>query len=182
MDNCPFSGKPCGDPKVTHITEVDKGDVRDLHFCKSCTERYKDGESPPIPVTVNSGALSLLTQFIGLLSKKKKKDQPEPPERCCPSCKSSLKDITATGQLGCGECYTYFGEEMNRVLEKIHKNTVHDGKRTSHKLAKEELLASLQAKMSIAIKLENYEVASVLRDQIKELSAPEPIPPSSVGQ
>jgi protein arginine kinase activator len=125
--------------------------VRDLHFCSECTERYKNGENPPIPVQVNSGALNLLTQFIGLLTKKKAKQNPiELPERQCPSCRSTLKDISTTGQLGCAECYAYFGEDMKRVLEKIHRNIEHVGKRPKPpEPSKEERLADLQAKMSL---------------------------------
>ncbi len=49
--------------------------------------------------------------------------------KVCPQCGQSLADFKATGLLGCGTCYEVFRGEVESVLERVQRNTIHTGHR-----------------------------------------------------
>jgi protein arginine kinase activator len=108
--------------------------------------------------------------------------------RKCPECDLSLHEIIKTGRMGCSRCYTEFGREFEGTLYMLHgmpnspeilahagkiptktpKRKTQEGPKPQEP-TKEMSLVKLQYKMAKAIKLEDYELAAQLRDEINKL-------------
>ena len=93
-------------------------------------------------------------------------------ERQCPSCGMPLEDVLKTGQIGCNVCYETFSEPLESLIRGVHTAMRHRGKMPRIDSARDRKRAELQSKRALlrsALKMENYEEAAVLRDQIKAL-------------
>lgn len=145
MDTCPLTGDSCPHRKLARITELADGAVREFFLCQPCADRYM-GE----PELLNLGVLN------------------KPKAGRCPTCGHTLRNIADTGRMGCGECYSHFGTVMEKVLQNVQGNNEHAGKRTTDK-ALDEQIEALKLKMARAVEIENYEIAGVLKEKIKEL-------------
>ena len=74
--------------------------------------------------------------------------------------------------MGCGECYSVFGNRLERPLKQIHGTCEHVGKipsRMGGTLKKERQLAGLESELNAAVLKQEFEKAAELRDKIKEL-------------
>jgi len=81
-----------------------------------------------------------------------------------------FKDL---GRVGCSACYSSFAEHLQPLLKKIHGAVRHIGKR-SYELKDDlgflkEKLEELKLDLDRVIKLEEFETAAIVRDEIKEL-------------
>lgn len=99
-------------------------------------------------------------------------------QRRCPGCGSTFEQIAEKGKLGCAQCYDFFGEDVARMVGKIHGNLTHQGKipHSAHLAPRQDRsaeLAALQEEMQAAVESQNFERAVVLRDQIRALEQPE---------
>jgi protein arginine kinase activator len=212
MDICPFTKQPCGQQKVMHVTELKDGVFTELHMCQQCAGQYMNEphlppQEPdkPTPPSVG-GLLGLLAlMFLGSAAAKKREaarqNQPQPQPKC-PGCGSTPDDIIKTGRFGCAQCYEYYKNPIQNLLVRYQGGAIkHVGKRPKGfdeaqekrrleqeaALDVEDQIKSLEAKMTNAVKVENYEVAGVLKKKIEELRKrltcePSPTPPSSLDQ
>ena len=101
---------------------------------------------------------------------------PKAAEERCKSCGASFRDISATGKVGCPDCYTQFYSRLLPSLQRIHGKSRHVGKVPSTASADAKLehkLESLKKQLSDAVGAEEYEKAAQLRDRIKELETGE---------
>lgn len=90
----------------------------------------------------------------------------------CPLCGHTYSDFRKSGKLGCAKCYETFKSPLLTTLKQIHQNPVHTGKipkSFNSKIQKKRELESLKAKLSEAVKSEDYELAARLHREIKEL-------------
>lgn len=102
----------------------------------------------------------------------------------CPVCNSSFSEISASGKVGCGNCYKIFAKELMPTVAKLHSLPIHKGKSPNKsvekvpvsepkpkakRLTKEEKIAKLKSEQEEMIKCENFEKAAELRDKIKKL-------------
>jgi protein arginine kinase activator len=119
----------------------------------------------------------------------------------CPNCGITLQEIADSKRLGCPACYDHFSAELEAVLRSVQGGMQHVGK-VPKQWAKEnakrleekekeadihERIRLLKSKQAKAIKVENYEVAGILKIKIEELEkelndSVEPTPPSSEDQ
>lgn len=104
---------------------------------------------------------------------------------CCNTCETSLDEIKMGQPLGCSDCYAVFGDflvgellNLNAVPPALKKalatkrvQAIHIGKSPDQKLefTLSERLKSFQDALTEALKVENYEQAAWIRDQIKAL-------------
>ena len=90
----------------------------------------------------------------------------------CTQCGAPLRDILKTGNIGCPACYTQFAEEIEPILISRHPALRHRGK-TPHeqddRTRLREELRKRRAMLRSALKMESYEEAAVLRDEIQQL-------------
>ena len=146
---------------VTHITEVLNGIKSEIYLCKYCSK--KNGSD-----VFDSIFNTDFENFFGGLWQNPKLDFPV----SCKNCKSTLKDIKATGRLGCGECYETFFEQLQSLLKEIHGSNVHKGKipkRIGHSANKSKEIELLKKQLEKAVLEQNFEEAAILRDRILEI-------------
>ena len=150
---------------TVHLTEIINDKVTKLHLCEECA-REKSQE-----MEEHFGLADLLSGLADLV--------PSPPKNekiaaktsvKCPSCGFTFQNFRKMGRLGCPKCYETFKEQLSPLLRKIHGSDLHTGKLPVKKAVsrgKGTLLSDLKTKLEKAIKLEEFEEAARLRDQIK---------------
>lgn len=158
-----------------HYTEISNGVKSEHHVCSECAKGldlsyYSDVLDSEFPFA------KLLT---GLLASKmmmgQESDNPMT-HVICPKCGMNYDEFTKVGKFGCAECYNVFGPLIEEHMKKLHGSNIHKGKlyRNTEKSPKEipnqeKTVDVLNAKLKEAIKLENYEEAAKLRDEIKSM-------------
>ncbi len=104
----------------------------------------------------------------------------------CGTCRTSLESVKMGNPLGCSECYSIFSDLLigelasaNKVPSYLKKalaakktQPIHIGKSPNKPLTipSSSRLTALNEALNEALKIENYEQAAWLRDQIKELT------------
>lgn len=158
----------CEKPAAFHITDLTGDDVLALHLCPDCAKEYlhpspsEDSETPNLS--------SVLSKQLTL--GKASEQLAELDQKECPMCGISFYDFRQSGRLGCPYDYTFFYEELSQLLINVHGSTDHIGKTPKHGVRDVETqteLIRLRREMKEAINQEDYEQASLLRDQIRAL-------------
>lgn len=167
--DCPHSKQPCDKKKILHITELKDGSYTTFHMCEKCAANYNPGEAEK-PDNLILNILSLLSDVVT------KKQITQQLIAKCPGCGTTPRDISQTGRFGCVKCYDYYQSSVDHILKKCQNGaTKHVGKVPKRIIEKEitisiqDQIKSLENKMAKAVKLENYEVAGVLKKKIQEL-------------
>ncbi|MBM4021933.1 MAG: DNA helicase UvrBC [Planctomycetes bacterium] len=172
----------CDKPAVFHITELETGEVRELHLCEDHARAYLNqaetggGEEPSQgggltgPLTVGQTA-----DELALLDKK-----------ACDMCGITFFEFRNQGRLGCPHDYVQFERELEPLISNIHGATRHTGRRpdraaTGQPESTAELTSviGLREAMRTAIGQEDYERARELRDQIRDIEARWHVPPKA---
>lgn len=200
MFSCPSShGR-----QVIHVTTLENGKTDQIHLCVYCAEKYLSDFLHPKPNLELSPVVDIF-DFLSLLASKGLIKNVKPlsyiqPQIGCPGCGITPDEIKQTGRLGCPKCYEFYSGSLEKIIQKCHDGaTQHVGKKPKN--FKEEYhlssakttndiqdqIKSLQSKLNNAVKLENYEVAGVLKKKIEALkqslnSENGPIPPISSDQ
>lgn len=104
------------------------------------------------------------------------------PEIRCKGCGITFEEITRTGRVGCAQCYQTFGQRLSPMIQRIHGNTSHRGKspakaqltlqpQTGMRVVpqKTSLLEEKEKQLRQAVEEQNFELAVVLRDEIKAM-------------
>lgn len=97
-------------------------------------------------------------------------------EVLCPRCGTSLSRFTQTGRLGCPACYQAFHQQLQPMLQQIHGQVQHIGRRplcTETAQRSRSRQEELSRQMAQAVAIEDFETAARLRDQLKVLAAQE---------
>ena len=165
----------CDKQAVFHITELETGDVRELHLCEDHARTYlnqsesgqqedegKAGGALTGPLTVGQTA-----DELALLDKK-----------ACPMCGITFFEFRNQGRLGCPHDYVHFEKELEPLIANIHGGTQHTGRRPARPepAAGEPLpegtddltrVIGLRRSMQEAITCEAYERAREDRDAIR---------------
>jgi protein arginine kinase activator len=93
--------------------------------------------------------------------------------KICPHCGKSGAELRKHGKPGCPECYTFFIEELQPLLTRIHGSAIHRGKIPAYLRHKDSELSQLRLRLQQLVKEENYEEAASIRDKIKALGPTE---------
>lgn len=95
----------------------------------------------------------------------------------CSTCGFGIGDYQKVGRLGCPDCYTAFGKEIEARIPTLHKNDTHLGYSPAGLMAKQARkakLTNLNERLTKAIAAENYEEAAKLRDELEKLNLSQP--------
>jgi protein arginine kinase activator len=160
----------CEKPATFHITELTGGQPQELHFCESCAKTYlmqgDGGAAPAAPTLANVLAKQL--QLGKAAEELAKLDQ-----RSCPVCGITFYEFRNQGRLGCPHDYVHFEKELTPLIANIHGESRHVGKRPrGHDEGgsdQQSDLIRLRREMKEAVEKEDYEKASGVRDQIRQL-------------
>jgi protein arginine kinase activator len=92
----------------------------------------------------------------------------------CPVCNETFSEFVENAKLGCGYCYIAFHDRIKPLLRKIHSKSIHKGKvpkNMQEKVSINKTLRSLNNKLKLSLKDEDYEKSALIRDEIKKLKA-----------
>ncbi len=146
----------CPKPATLHITEVLPDDrYEEFHFCENCAKKYlypnSNGKKHPGPMAEMSD---------------------DPSDKQCRECGIKFVEFRNSGRLGCSHDYDHFSPELVPLLESIHGDTRHGGKkprRGAVRPPEQTEILQLRRKLQEAVSDESYEAAAKLRDRIRQL-------------
>lgn len=151
-----------------HFTKIINGNVEAIHLCESCAKESDNFDFP----------LSLGKIFTGLISGMQG-GKTETKNITCEKCGLTYNRFLEIGKFGCSDCYDAFREDINPLVKGIHGHITHKGKvleKIKNRNKDKEVMEDLKKQLEESIKLENFEQAAVLRDEIKKIkSKMEPI-------
>lgn len=157
----------CPNPATLHITEVHEGNAVAVHLCEECAQEYLDTDSPSVEGVAPESALALAAKLEALVDKEETHK-----DISCPNCGIKFSEFRENGRLGCPHCYEEFRDELAPLLDNVHENTTHKGKRPSRSPTQSDdqnRLIRLRGMQKEAIDQENYEEAARLRDEIAQI-------------
>ena len=158
----------CEKPATFHITELTGAEPQEVHLCEDHAQEFlapsQAGESSGPVVASGSKKPQKVAQTAEELARL---DQ-----RTCPKCGITFHEFRQQGRLGCPHDYDFFQRELEPLLINIHGEKQHVGKRPRTSGMDAQLqaeLTRLRREMREAVHREDYERASKLRDQIRQL-------------
>ncbi|MDC0937198.1 UvrB/UvrC motif-containing protein [Pirellulales bacterium] len=160
----------CDRPATFHITDLVDGDPSELHLCEECAQSFLKPTHEDEAAEVMPAMAGLLAQHLAVgetADQLARLDQ-----RACPVCGVTFLEFRKQGRLGCPHDYDFFSTELEPLLLSIHDQTDHIGKapkRSSQGADEQTQLIRLRREMKEAVGAEQYERASELRDQIREI-------------
>ena len=151
---------------TVHLTQVVEGKIKKLDLCEACS-KAKGVDDPT--------GFSLADLLMGLGASQEVAQAAGSSETSCPACGFTQADFKKSGRLGCPECYRAFSDGLEALLKTMHKGHQHVGKVPGRPLGQaqptghppEDRLQTLQRSLEEAIRIENYEEAARIRDEIK---------------
>lgn len=155
----------CAKPATLHITEIRDGNAAVIHLCETCAREYLDSSSESDSSASGADLASKLEELIA---------DSEESNASCPNCGITFKEFRESGRFGCPHDYSEFMTELLPLLENIHEDTKHTGKRPQSTMMgtqEQAQLIQLRNEQRRAIDAEDYETAARLRDEISGLEA-----------
>jgi len=157
----------CANQATLHITEILDGNASEVHLCEKCAREYlNDSESLD-----SEGAAAELAAKLEELQEAEDEDFDH---LQCSGCGITFSEFRDIGRLGCPSCYEDFRNELRPLLENIHEELLHGGKRPTripgHSEEQSRVL-QLRTQQREAIQQEDYETAAMLRDKIAEIES-----------
>lgn len=159
----------CERPATFHITEITDEGVEELHLCEGHARGYlsnSEGQEE-MPVPTLAGVLAQQFKVGQTAEELARLDQ-----RACPMCGITFYEFRSQGRLGCPHDYEFFEKELMPLIVNIHGETEHVGKRPKRSPEsgrRQTELIRLRREMEEAVRREDYELASELRDRIRAL-------------
>jgi protein arginine kinase activator len=158
----------CSKPATLHITEIREGQATAIHLCETCARDYL--ETPEASASQDPGS-DLASKLDDLV---KEGSEEIMSSLVCPVCGISFSEFRESGRFGCPHDYTEFLTEILPLLENIHEDTQHHGKRPRGSAVVAEVQSQvivLRRRQQEAIEQEDYETAAKLRDEINTLES-----------
>jgi protein arginine kinase activator len=157
----------CDKPATFHITELTGGKPQELHLCEEHAREYLT-ESDSEPSVASNLAGALAQQLVGGTAEELARlDQ-----QVCPICGITFFEFRNQGRLGCPHDYICFEKELDPLILNIHGESAHKGKRPQRSPVntdRQTELIRLRREIKEAIQGEDYERASQLRDEIRQI-------------
>lgn len=161
----------CDKSAVFHITELEEGDVREVHLCEDHARGYltqsdgdgDEGSEKPTVGGMLAGPLSIA---------KTADDLAEIDQKACSMCGITFFEFRNNGRLGCPHDYVQFEKELEPLIANIHGATEHVGRSPARFPEGTEPLTAaigMRREMKDAIECEDYEQAGSLRDELREI-------------
>lgn len=151
---------------TAHIKRIIDGEAAEIHLCRQCASALGAGE-------VVAGFFSFrdLPSFSADVIRISEKTLR------CETCGFTFEDISRTGMAGCPECYRVFGKKLRPLISKIHGRAVFEGRHPvgaeNKEIKREQIIAELKKKLDDAVMRQDFELAALVRDEIKALSVTE---------
>jgi protein arginine kinase activator len=158
----------CDKTATFHITELAGGEHQELHLCEDCAREYlTQSDTEQAPGASLAGMLAQQLAVAQTAEELARLDQ-----RHCPICGITFYEFRSHGRLGCPHDYVCFAKELEPLILNIHGETEHVGKRPKRWRSgtdRQTELIRLRREMTEAVREEDYERASKLRDEIRKI-------------
>jgi protein arginine kinase activator len=152
-------------PATVHLTEIIGGKIIEVHLCEECAKKKTEEFQKQFSITDFLSDLVDIDTTIGKIASS--------PEVVCSGCGLTYSEFKKKGRLGCPQCYESLKGQLQSLLRRMHGSTRHKGKAPKIKIRKEisaaERIKELRKYLERAIKLEEYEEAARIRDEIRML-------------
>ena len=150
----------CGAEHISvHLTEIIDGKVTEIHMCPKCAKEKTDELKKFFSMS------DFLTDLADL-------DDDATSVMACVTCGMTYAEFKQSGRFGCSGCFTAFASKLDGILQRIHGSTMHKGKAPAHvkasMVATEERVRQLKENLDRAVKMEEFEAAVRIRDEIKQ--------------
>jgi protein arginine kinase activator len=147
---------------VITLTEIDGDGVRQVRLCERCAAERGVQTTVSLPKPQLGSFLQSVHQQV---------TPAEGDASSCSFCSSTLRDFRQTGRLGCAHCYVAFERSLRDLLRRVQGSSRHIG-RGYDGPSDEQMLAvgtasQLRERLQRAVAREQFELAAVLRDQLK---------------
>jgi protein arginine kinase activator len=156
----------CEKPATFHITELTGPKPAEFHLCEIHAKLYlMQPEQAAAQAPTLAGVLAQQLNVTQTAEELAKLDQ-----RACPVCGITFFEFRNQGRLGCPHDYVFFEQELDPLIMNIHGGSQHSGKRpkrSEHGTDRQTELIRLRRDLDKAVKREDYEKASRIRDQIR---------------
>jgi len=148
----PPSCQGCAQTPTTYFTLVAGGKAETYACCQGCPSLMADAILPSLA--------------LGL-----KLTVPSPAGRSkCPACGFRWADYDRVHRFGCPTCYETHAAQALATIARIQPGLEHQGRRPFDPVAdREARLTKARVQLQEALKVEDYEAAAALRDQIAGL-------------
>jgi protein arginine kinase activator len=159
----------CEKSATFHITELTGGKPLELHLCEEHARDYlTEAEPEQSSSTGLAGALANQLAAVGQTAEELARlDQ-----QACPICGITFFEFRNQGRLGCPHDYVCFRKELDPLILNIHGEIEHTGKTPKRSVGSTDRQTELIRKrreLKEAISGEDYERASKLRDEIRQI-------------
>ncbi|HBU56153.1 MAG TPA: hypothetical protein DEB33_00275 [Gemmatimonadetes bacterium] len=151
---------------VVHLTQIVNNEMSTHHLCQKCAAEkgLQSGEDPS-----SNHLLDLIDKMASGLP-----DASHVETIRCRFCDLTFGEFRKTTRLGCPQCYETFGDQLPRLLRRIHGSDSHVGKiylpPDPSASEMEKRLEGLHRKLDRAVQVEDFERAAELRDEIGSLA------------
>ncbi len=143
---------------TVQVKQVADGMVKEVCLCVECAE--KSGLKSPAAMAdflFGTGGSSLEeSKSVALKS--------------CPVCHMRGTDFKTSSRLGCEHCYETFAEDLEPMLESMHRSHKHIGKTSSRAQVRAQIMV-LQGRLNQTVAAQEFEDAAGIRDEIRALEA-----------
>lgn len=158
MEKCAF----CPEPATVHITDMKRGDYRELHLCQKCADK-EQSVAVQKPPSLEHYIKTVIAAYAGGATG-------DLARLTCPACGLPYMEFRSGGRLGCATEYEVFKPGLLPLLQRVHGHVSHTGKRPRRGAAtpgSQAVFVQLRRQLRDAIDREQYELAAQLRDQIR---------------
>ncbi len=158
------------------VMQVINGKPKNLYICDKCAGENDDENDFVLPISLPELFQAILGGLIGMEIQysphNPQYNENSGDEIKCEVCKTTYSEFKNTGKFGCENCYKTFKNQLDTVLKNIQGSNIHSGKvpskqRESYNNRFE--ISNLKRQLQEAIKIEDYEKAANLRDQIRAM-------------
>lgn len=159
----------CDKLATFHITDLTDDQLLALHLCPDCAKEYLQPEEE-VPVSKAPAITNIISKQLKI--GQTAEELAELDDKQCPICGITFYEFRQGGRLGCPNDYVFFESELEPLLNNVHGNSLHVGKRPKRgtdDTQQQTKLIKLRREMKEAVDKEEYEVASELRDRIKTI-------------
>ncbi len=151
-----------------HFKRIINGESAEINLCSSCAAALGVADAFSGVGSVGDILGTFLSSDTASVSNRVLR---------CETCGFSFEDIARTGRPGCPDCYRVFYRKLAPTIVKLHGRAVYRGKQPAEITVEaddtENKIDELKKQLDEAIASENYELAAVLRDEIRALSGKE---------
>lgn len=163
----------CNKNKATvHFVKVLNGKKKHLFLCGKCAGKIDDIAFDDKESKINELDFhKILNGLVDYLSNEEYKKVESMERETCNVCGTTYEEFKKNDVIGCKDCIDAFDNTIKDKIKKLHGNLKHKGR--APKKIREEInikqnIIKLKLELDEAIKMENYEVAANLRDEIKK--------------